>query len=73
MNRSDHWQNLAGSAFQDFPKCKGELLLTPGSTLTLLSVYHRAAKPFSVIGDNESRGFGTPLTQEGLPPSIVIG
>src|SRR6516165_139201 len=31
MNRSDHWQNLARL---------GELLLTPGSTLTLNSVYH---------------------------------
>jgi hypothetical protein len=31
MNRSDHWQNLAWL---------GELLLTPGSTLTLPKVYH---------------------------------
>jgi hypothetical protein len=29
MNRSDHWQNLA---------FLGELLLTPGSVLTLASV-----------------------------------
>jgi hypothetical protein len=32
MNRSDHWQNLAWL---------GELLLTPGSVLTLTTVYHR--------------------------------
>jgi hypothetical protein len=32
MNRSDHWQNLAWL---------GELLLTPGSALTLRIVYHR--------------------------------
>ena len=31
MNRSDHWQNLAWL---------GELLLTPGSALTLETVYH---------------------------------
>jgi hypothetical protein len=31
MNRSDHWQNLAWL---------GELLHTPGSTLTLKAVYH---------------------------------
>jgi len=31
MNRSDHWQNLAWL---------GELLLTPGSALTLKTVYH---------------------------------
>jgi len=31
MNRSDHWQNLA---------LLGELLLTPGSALTLTTVYH---------------------------------
>ncbi|HUV70017.1 MAG TPA: hypothetical protein VMW15_10175 [Terracidiphilus sp.] len=31
MNRSDHWQNLAWL---------GELLLTPGSALTLATVYH---------------------------------
>jgi len=31
MNRSDHWQNLAWL---------GELLHTPGSVLTLPTVYH---------------------------------
>jgi hypothetical protein len=35
MNRSDHWQNLAWL---------GELLLTPGSTLTLAKVYHPSRK-----------------------------
>ena len=30
MNRSDHWQNLA----------LGELLLEPGSVLTLILFYH---------------------------------
>ncbi|MDR3792641.1 MAG: hypothetical protein P4L03_04585, partial [Terracidiphilus sp.] len=35
MNRSDHWQNLAWL---------GELLLTPGSALTLATVYHRSEK-----------------------------
>jgi hypothetical protein len=35
MNRSDHWQNLAWL---------GELLLTPGSVLTLAVVYHCCEK-----------------------------
>jgi glutamate/tyrosine decarboxylase-like PLP-dependent enzyme len=35
MNRSDHWQNLARL---------GELLLTPGSVLTLVVVYHPCQK-----------------------------
>src|SRR6516225_162763 len=35
MNRSDHWQNLAWL---------GELLHTPGSTLTLKAVYHSYLK-----------------------------
>src|ERR1700722_3650770 len=35
MNRSDNWQNLAWL---------GELLLTPGSTLTLPKVYHPVGK-----------------------------
>jgi hypothetical protein len=35
MNRSDHWQNLAWL---------GELLLTPGSFLTLIIVYHPCQK-----------------------------
>ena len=35
MNRSDHWQNLAWL---------GELLLAPGSALTLATVYHYCEK-----------------------------
>jgi hypothetical protein len=35
MNRSDHWQNLAWL---------DELLLTPGSVLTLAVVYHWCEK-----------------------------
>jgi len=43
MNRSDHWQNLA---------LLGELLLTPGSVLTLAAVYHcreKSVHEFSFI------------------------
>jgi len=53
MNRSDHWQNLAWL---------GELLHTPGSTLTLTRVYH---SPLSKNTD-----FCSPLSHYENLPSV---
>jgi hypothetical protein len=45
MNRSDHWQNLAWFGVSGKPwNAMGELLHTPGSTLTLPTVYHPTSK-----------------------------
>jgi hypothetical protein len=63
MNRSDHWQNLAWL---------GELLLTPGSTLTLATVYHCCQNPvyeFFFIVQLLDSSFQKPFTNMGLAPT----
>jgi glutamate/tyrosine decarboxylase-like PLP-dependent enzyme len=61
MNRSDHWQNLAWL---------GELLLTPGSALTLALVYHPSenwARDFlDFYPDSWDKSFKKLLTGMGL-------
>jgi hypothetical protein len=60
MNRSDHWQNLAWL---------GEVLLTPGSALTLKTVYHwcqNSAQEFSFTISLRDSNFRIKLTRMGL-------
>jgi hypothetical protein len=69
MNRSDHWQNLAWL---------GELLLTPGSALTLQTVYHWCQKSLHELSFTVSLRdscFWNPLTGMGLSipfPAVIL-
>jgi hypothetical protein len=66
MNRSDHWQNLAWL---------GELLLTPGSALTLAIVYHSCQKSvhkfFFTVSPCDSQ-FRNPFINLGLASHVRL-
>jgi len=50
----------------------GELLLTPGSTLTLASVYHRSTIFWPVSGPYENRKVRDDIEMGRVTDSIVV-